>query len=102
MPRLILGVLCYICDMADLNIRNIDPALMTKLKVGAAQRSLTLRAHCIDLLTGQAATVDAKPVFEIDSPAAKRYVARVLDQQKATIPIEDERIRETTYEPLLD
>jgi hypothetical protein len=46
--------MCYICDMADLNLRNIHPGLISKLKADAATNGSTLRDHCVCLLTGQA------------------------------------------------
>ena len=45
--------MCYICDMADLNLRNIHPGLISKLKADAATNGSTLRDHCVCLLTGQ-------------------------------------------------
>ncbi len=38
--------------MADLNIRNVDVTLVTRLKVDAAQAGRTLREYCIGLLEG--------------------------------------------------
>ena len=40
--------------MADLNIRNMHPGLIAKLKADAALAGSTLRDHCIFLLSGQA------------------------------------------------
>jgi plasmid stability protein len=38
--------------MADLNLRKLPEWLIKRLKVQAAERDLTLRAHCIELLAG--------------------------------------------------
>jgi hypothetical protein len=43
--------------MADLNLRNLPAWLIKRLKVQAAKRDLTLRAHCIEMLAGTAAEV---------------------------------------------
>jgi plasmid stability protein len=41
--------------MADLNLRNLPAWLIKRVKVQAANRDLTLRAHCIEMLAGTAA-----------------------------------------------
>ena len=39
--------------MADLNLRNVHPGLIAKLKADAALAGATLREHCVALLTSQ-------------------------------------------------
>jgi hypothetical protein len=39
--------------MADLNLRNVDSAFVAKLKADAATAGLTLRDHCILLLSAK-------------------------------------------------
>jgi plasmid stability protein len=46
--------------MADLNIRNIDPVLIAKLKSDAALKGSSLRDHCVSLLTGQGGPEEPK------------------------------------------
>lgn len=47
--------------MPDLNLRNLDVTLVTKLKADAALAHLTLRAHCIRLLGGVNGNSDSEP-----------------------------------------
>lgn len=43
---------CYNWYMADLNIRNVSPELIAKLKSNAALNGCTLRDYCIIVLAG--------------------------------------------------
>jgi hypothetical protein len=43
--------MCYTCYIMDLNIRNMDVTLVTRLKSEAALSGQTLRAHCVALLS---------------------------------------------------
>lgn len=60
--------------MADLNIRDIDPQLVTRLKLAALQESKTLKDYVIEALN------DAADNSEMDAAAAK-YSKTMLPQQ---------------------
>jgi plasmid stability protein len=68
--------------MADLNIRNIDVTLVTRLKSQAALAHQTLRAYCIAILSGSGVEGHAQPCRD-DSPSA--VVASGL--QQVSIPV---------------
>jgi hypothetical protein len=79
--------------MADLNLRNIDPELLSTLKAQAAIGQTTLRDHCIRLLSGQA----ARSTHPIDGLAAIADTIKEQDEaqskrnMRVTIPITTDR-----------
>lgn len=50
---------CYVCDMPDLNIRNVSKDAMRTLKVKAAESELTLREYCLGKMGVASDEVDA-------------------------------------------
>lgn len=60
--------------MPDLNLRNLDVTLVTRLKADAALAGQTLRAHCIRLLEGTngSSNVDVRAAGAIEAESQER------------------------------
>jgi hypothetical protein len=64
--------------MADLNLRNVAPELIAKLKSDAALSRTSLRDHCVFLLTGQGAP-ETPTVAPVQRPAHDPATCRVYN-----------------------
>ena len=72
----------------DLNIRNVDPKLIAKLKAEAALDHQTLRDHCIDRLA------EGMPLQAIRPSTPQVVIAR----QELRRQFVEDAVKETVYE----
>lgn len=61
----------------DLNIRNVDEELVRRLKANAARAGVTLREHCISLLSGSRAPEIARESTQAPKIETPREVGKL-------------------------
>lgn len=81
--------------MAVINLRNVDDALVARLKREAIDRSMGFHEYCVSRLDGPSAPPPTTPQQFL-------HDLGITTQKMVTIPIEQQPIRELTRVPIDD